>query len=72
MICGTAAILSSSCSKNWICSCDIGTTGGVANTGSTTTYTSLIKYTDKNSAQSQCNTFGKSYVTNGTYVCHVN
>ncbi|MGZ4063152.1 MAG: hypothetical protein ACXVP0_09320 [Bacteroidia bacterium] len=66
-----AGVLHISCKKNWSCECTVGGAGGVANTGSSATYTAYIKYTDKNDAQSKCDAVGKDNTTNGTYVCHI-
>jgi hypothetical protein len=60
-----------SCAKTWNCSCEVGTGGGVANTGSSATYTTTIKNKKKTDAQNKCDELGKQYVTNGTYVCHI-
>ncbi len=60
-----------SCAKTWSCSCEVGTGGGVANTGSSATYTATIKNKKKADAQNKCDEVGKEHVTNGTYVCHV-
>lgn len=68
---GVLGLLQISCKKNWSCECTVGGAGGVANTGSSSTYTAYIKYTDKNDAQSKCDQVGKANTINGTYVCHI-